>query len=182
MKDIGEQLLAELARADSAEEVEQVRIRYLGRKGRITTLAKSTDFSQMAPEERRRFGQQLNELKKLAEERVAEAAEAARGRAGAKKPAGRKLDLTLPGTDHNVGCLEAVRLGIAAAGENLAELLPCRLDPNRVQQRAGPTRFACWSVSGRPFGRFFRADASATRRLTPATKTRFISSKACWST
>jgi 1-phosphofructokinase family hexose kinase len=40
------------------------------------------------------------------------------------------------------GCsaIEAVRLGIAAAGENLAELLPCRLDPNRVQQRAALVR------------------------------------------
>jgi len=32
--------------------------------------------------------------------------------------------------------IETVKLGIAAAGENLIELLPCRLDPQKVQQRA----------------------------------------------
>ena len=36
---------------------------------------------------------------------------------------------------------EAIALGIAAAGENLRTLLPCRLDRQRVQQRA--TRVRC---------------------------------------
>lgn len=36
--------------------------------------------------------------------------------------------------------VEAVRLGIAAAAENLRDLLPCRLDPARVQRRAEDVR------------------------------------------
>jgi 1-phosphofructokinase family hexose kinase len=36
--------------------------------------------------------------------------------------------------------VEAVRFGIAAAGENLRDLLPSRLDPARVQQRAEDVR------------------------------------------
>jgi phenylalanyl-tRNA synthetase alpha chain len=112
VKQIREQLLAELAEARSVREVEQVRIRYLGRKGRITTLTNNTDFRQMTPDRRRQFGQQLNDLKALAEQRIAEALEAAKRRAEAAKSADgvRKLDLTLPGTDHSVGCLHPISL------------------------------------------------------------------------
>jgi phenylalanyl-tRNA synthetase alpha chain len=112
VKQIREQLLAELAKAQSIREVEQIRIRYLGRKGRITTLAKNTDFRQMTPDRRRQFGQQLNELKGLAEQRIAEALDAAKRRAEAAKSADSvgKLDLTLPGTDHSVGCLHPISL------------------------------------------------------------------------
>jgi len=111
VKEIREQFLADLARAGSFREVEQVRIRYLGRKGRITTLAKQTDFSQMAPDQRRQFGRQLNELKAFATDEIARATQAARRRVDAAEAddAG-KLDLTLPGTGHSVGCLHPISL------------------------------------------------------------------------
>jgi len=111
VKEIREQFLADLARAGSLREVEQVRIRYLGRKGRITTLAKQTDFSQMAPDQRRQFGRQLNELKAFATDEIARATQAARSRVDAAEAddAG-KLDLTLPGTGHSVGCLHPISL------------------------------------------------------------------------
>ncbi len=111
MKEIREQLLADLAAAATAQEVEQVRIRYLGRKGRITALARNTDFGRMTPDRRREFGRQLNELKKLAEQKIAEATAAAKARAGTDGPArAAKLDPTLPGTEHSVGCLHPISL------------------------------------------------------------------------
>ena len=69
MDEIRRDLLADLAKATTPQEVEQVRIRYVGRKGRITTLAKGTDFGRMTSDERKDFGKQLNELKTLATER-----------------------------------------------------------------------------------------------------------------
>ena len=57
VEDIREQLLEDLAAAKTAPDVEEVRIRYLGRKGRITTLAKNTDFGKLSPDQRRQFGQ-----------------------------------------------------------------------------------------------------------------------------
>ncbi|MGI6416732.1 MAG: phenylalanine--tRNA ligase subunit alpha [Thermoguttaceae bacterium] len=108
MQDIREQLLADLAAADSAQAVEEVRIKYLGRKGLITTLAKTTDFSKLGPEEKRNFGQQLNDLKQLATQRIAAAAAAAKsGQAVQKGPA---LDLTLPGSEHSLGSLHPITL------------------------------------------------------------------------
>jgi len=108
---IRQQFLADLAKAASVKEVEEVRIRYLGRKGTITTLMKNTDFSQLTPDQRRDFGRRLNELKALAEAEIAQAAEAAKAR-GAVSPAAvlSKLDRTLPGTGHSVGCIHPIAL------------------------------------------------------------------------
>ncbi len=109
VQEIREQFLADLAAADSAQAVEEVRIKYLGRKGLITTLAKNTDFSKLGKDEKRDFGKQLNELKTLATEKLAEAAATAKsGQAAAKK--GPALDLTLPGTGHTLGSLHPITL------------------------------------------------------------------------
>lgn len=110
MKEIREALLESLAQAKTAREVEEVRIHYLGRKGRITTLAKNTDFSKLSPGERREFGQQLNDLKKLASDEIAKAVETVQAGAGAAGASGRKLDLTMPGAGHRVGCLHPITL------------------------------------------------------------------------
>jgi phenylalanyl-tRNA synthetase alpha chain len=111
MEDIRQQFLADLAKAASVKEVEDVRIRYLGRKGSITTLMKNTDFSQMTPDQKRQFGQAINELKRLAEDQVNQAMEAAKGRAADSAPvATAKLDLTLPGAGHSVGSLHPITL------------------------------------------------------------------------
>ena len=110
MKEIRQELLESLARAKTAREVEEVRIRYLGRKGRITTLAKGTDFSKLSPDERRQFGQQLNELKKLAADEIAKAVETVQADQRAAGQSRRKLDLTMPGAAHRVGCLHPITL------------------------------------------------------------------------
>jgi fructose-1-phosphate kinase PfkB-like protein len=43
-------------------------------------------------------------------------------------------------THDGLGLLDAVRLGIAAAGQNLRHLLPCRLDPARLVEEAKRVR------------------------------------------
>ena len=111
MGEIREQFLADLKKAASAKEIEQVRIRYLGRKGTITLLAKNTDFSKLTPEQKRDFGRQLNELKALAETEIAQALEAAKAREAAAPAAVlAALDRTLPGTGHSVGCIHPIAL------------------------------------------------------------------------
>jgi len=112
LKAIREQLVSDLEGARSAEEVGKVRIRYLARKGRITILAKSTDFTKMPTEKRREFGRELNDLKSWAEQQIARAMEAAKGRAESVESAAAadQLDLTLPGTDRRVGSLHPISL------------------------------------------------------------------------
>jgi len=54
--------------SEKTEEIEQFRIRMLGRKGLITSLFK--DFKQVPPEQKKETGKLLNEIKTLAQEKV----------------------------------------------------------------------------------------------------------------
>ena len=110
MEEIRRQFLAELAKASTTKEVEEVRIRYLGRKGTITALMRTTDFSGMTPAQRREFGIRLNALKTFAEEQVLGAAEAAKGRVSESAGPLGKLDITLPGTHQAIGAIHPVAL------------------------------------------------------------------------
>ena len=65
------QLRAEIeaVNASSIEEVEALRIKYLSKKGAITSLMQ--DFRTVPAEQKRELGQKLNELKTVATERLA---------------------------------------------------------------------------------------------------------------
>ncbi|MCX7953303.1 MAG: phenylalanine--tRNA ligase subunit alpha, partial [Deltaproteobacteria bacterium] len=109
--DIRDQFLADVKKAASVKQIEEVRVRYLGRKGAITLLAKNTDFAKLTPEQKRDFGRRLNELKALAETEISQALEAAKAREAAAPAAVlATLDRTLPGTGHSVGCIHPIAL------------------------------------------------------------------------
>ena len=54
--------------AKNAEEVEQLRLRYLSKKGEITALM--NDFRNVAADQKKTIGMKINELKTLATERI----------------------------------------------------------------------------------------------------------------
>lgn len=56
--------------AKSAEEIESLRLKYLGKKGEITALM--ADFRNVAPEEKKTVGIKINELKQLAIQKINE--------------------------------------------------------------------------------------------------------------
>lgn len=72
MLDQIQQLQSALAHlvASTPEEAKQLRITYLGKKGRITQLFEA--FRQLPPEEKRQFGATLNQLKQKATVRIKE--------------------------------------------------------------------------------------------------------------
>src|SRR5207244_4274783 len=84
-----------VAAAQSSAELEQVRVRFLGRQGVLTQLLRS--LGTLAPEERPRVGAAANaakrELEALLDARLPRALEAERR----ASRAGERLDLTLPG-------------------------------------------------------------------------------------
>lgn len=65
-----EQLLAEVEnlQADNAEALEELRIKYLSKKGAINELM--TDFRNVPAEQKKEVGMRLNELKNKAQERI----------------------------------------------------------------------------------------------------------------
>lgn len=72
MKEKIETLLDEIEKftAESAEQVENFRIRMLGKKGALTELFE--EFKLVAPEVKREMGQVLNQVKNKAQERISE--------------------------------------------------------------------------------------------------------------
>ncbi len=64
------QLLSEIdnLKAAKAEEIETLRIKYLSKKGEVSTLM--NDFRNVAAEQKREVGMKLNELKEKAQEKI----------------------------------------------------------------------------------------------------------------
>ncbi len=79
----------------SADELEQFRIRFAGKKGILNDLFAM--FKNVAPEERREMGKLLNELKESVQQKLDQLKESV-GSVG-RKPE-KKLDLTLPADEH----------------------------------------------------------------------------------
>ena len=83
---------------ENAEQLEQFRIKYLGRKGIITDLFKA--FREVPGDQKKAFGQALNVLKKGAEEKVESLKAELDKNATAES---RGLDLSLPGEEIQLG-------------------------------------------------------------------------------
>lgn len=82
---------ASLTSAESAAQVEEVRISMLGRKGLFATLTK--DMGSATPEERREIGRAFNEGKQRLQDLLAQAEERIKGSGSGEKA----LDVTLSG-------------------------------------------------------------------------------------
>ena len=76
--------------ASNEEMLEELRIKYLSKKGEITALF--NDFRTVAPEQKRELGQRLNELKTLATEKISALRETFKAAAKEKN----KIDITRP--------------------------------------------------------------------------------------
>ena len=107
MKEAIEQILAELEalKCSSEKEVEEARIRFLGKKGSVTRLFE--EFRTVAPEMKREFGQKLNLLKKQATERIESLKESVGTQASATASGD---DLTMPADPLELGSRHPVSI------------------------------------------------------------------------
>jgi phenylalanyl-tRNA synthetase alpha chain len=98
---------AELRAASSVESIQALRVRYLGKNGRVTLANKSANLSAMSPEDRRAFGLQFNALKQSVEAQLRQAEEDLLVMA-AEKVEDMGFDATLPATMTTIGALHPV--------------------------------------------------------------------------
>ena len=107
MKEAIEKLLAQVAelKATNAKEVEEARVRLLGKKGEITKLFE--DFRTCSPDLKREFGRKLNELKQAAVAKIEELKDKTASSATAEGP---KEDLSMPGTPFALGSRHPVSI------------------------------------------------------------------------
>jgi phenylalanyl-tRNA synthetase alpha chain len=105
---IADEARAAIARAGTAAELEQVRVRYLGRQGALTTLLRS--LGSLPESERPRVGAAANEAKReleaLVEGRLSQTREAERRQQRSQS----RYDLTLPGRRPAQGSLHPLTL------------------------------------------------------------------------
>jgi phenylalanyl-tRNA synthetase alpha chain len=92
-----------LREAMSPEEVEQRRVRYLGRKAELTQLLRS--LPSFPPEERASVGKRGNEVRRALESLIAERNEELGSRALEERLAQERIDVTLPGDPLDPGHL-----------------------------------------------------------------------------
>ena len=102
-----DKILSELEelRCKTQKEVEDARVRFLGKKGEITALFE--EFRTVAPELKREFGKTLNELKQAAQAKIEELRSGAAFQADSSTI---KEDLTMPGDDFELGSRHPVSI------------------------------------------------------------------------
>ncbi len=100
MRDKIEQLLAEVEQlaARKEQELEEIRVRLLGKKGSITQLF--DEFRDVLPEQKRELGQVLNKLKVAAAAKIEELKAVIED---SMEPADSQYDLTKPGDKMELG-------------------------------------------------------------------------------
>ena len=102
-----DKVLSELngLRCKTQKEVEEARVRFLGKKGEITALFE--EFRNVDKEMKREFGRTLNELKNAALETIERLRETVGEEGGQEGP---KQDLTMPGDPLELGSRHPVSI------------------------------------------------------------------------
>ncbi|MCL6449270.1 MAG: phenylalanine--tRNA ligase subunit alpha [Armatimonadetes bacterium] len=90
-----------LEEAKSLEEINEVRIRYLGKKGELTRILRG--MGALPPDRRPRVGQVANEVREVIEATIAARTAAVKERIKQARLLAEKIDLTLPGTNFSLG-------------------------------------------------------------------------------
>lgn len=71
--ELKEKFVSELEKIDNLADIENIRVSYLGKKGSVTDLLKG--MKELSNDERKVFGQKVNELKGLVNEKITEKAQ-----------------------------------------------------------------------------------------------------------
>ena len=100
------EILAAIESASALDTLEEVRVKALGKKGTLTELMKT--LGAMAPEERKVFGQQINEVKTTVAQALESRKKALEEAALNARLATEKVDVTLPVRPENQGRIHPV--------------------------------------------------------------------------
>jgi phenylalanyl-tRNA synthetase alpha chain len=88
------------------EELEKLRVEFVGRKGKVTELLKQ--IPKLPPEERKEFGKTCNQLKKRIETLIKEKGRQLKEKEKQERLRKEQIDVTLPGRRRPIGALHPV--------------------------------------------------------------------------
>lgn len=98
-----ENVTAELLQVKTLEEVNELRVKYLGKKGELTQILRG--MGKLSKEERPIIGQLANEVRDFLESKIAEYQQAMKAKEMEQRLLQESIDVTLPGVESNIGKL-----------------------------------------------------------------------------
>lgn len=101
LQSLKQQALEELSQVDNMDALNELRVKYLGKKGSLTSALKG--MGALSAEERPRIGQIVNDIRAEIEAILQIKSEGYKQAELARKLASEKIDVTLPGRKVNVG-------------------------------------------------------------------------------
>ena len=106
LEEILQEAVEAIAAAPDSRALYEAKMRFLGRMGRVAALYKK--LKELPPEERPAFGQQINDLRRIIEERAAELDAKLRENEMDARLATERVDVTMPGRRARQGALHPV--------------------------------------------------------------------------
>ncbi|WP_352427434.1 phenylalanine--tRNA ligase subunit alpha [Enterocloster asparagiformis] len=101
LEKIREEALNQIEASEALEKLNEIRVAYLGKKGELTNLLKG--MKNVAPEDRPKVGQMVNEVREQLENRLEEAKTALARKAREEQLKREVIDVTLPAQKNKVG-------------------------------------------------------------------------------
>lgn len=101
LEQIRQRAQAELESLTDAQELENFRVKVLGKKGELTAILKQ--MGSLSAEERPIMGQKANEVRAFIEQKLAEKQAQIKAKQNELKLAAETIDVTLPGDRHELG-------------------------------------------------------------------------------
>ena len=101
LKQIREEAMRQIEASDALDKLNDIRVSYLGKKGELTALLKS--MKDMSAEERPKFGQMVNDVRQVIENKLEETKAKLAAMAREEQLKAEVIDVTLPARKNNVG-------------------------------------------------------------------------------
>lgn len=101
LESIKKQSMVEIDNVESIQQLEEIRIKYLGKKGQLTQLLRG--MGQLKPEERPAIGQLANEIRDMITEKIEETAYCLRRKEREQRLRNEFIDVTMPGRKKKLG-------------------------------------------------------------------------------
>lgn len=105
--------VAEITACTDLKALDELRVGYLGKKGEITAQLKA--LGSMDPEQRKQFGQQVNQIRDALNERLVERKSALESAALEQRLQDQAVDVTLPGRGDQCGGIHPVTMAMQRA-------------------------------------------------------------------
>ena len=101
LEELRNQALLKVEKAESLEEIENIKVEYLGRKGELNTIRRGV--KDLSPEEKPVIGNLANTVSNEIEKKIEEKYGIFHGKAISEKLEAERIDITLPGVDRPYG-------------------------------------------------------------------------------